>query len=148
MLHSLDNYRLAERLERRLVESNRVLPALLEFNVGGEDSKGGWNAAQGADWEAWAPEIEKILSLPHLAVQGVMCMPPWFEDPELSRPYFVQARHVLAFLAGRFPQAGEWKELSMGTSTDYQVAIQEGATYVRVGTAIVGARPSRVEKGV
>jgi hypothetical protein len=143
MLHALDSLRLAERLERRLAVVNRQLPALLEFNVAGEDSKGGWLAAPGADWERWLPEVEHILHLPHLAVCGVMVMPPLFDDPEQARPFFAQARRVLAYLAERFPQPGRWNELSMGTSSDYAVAIQEGATYVRVGTAIVGPRPRK-----
>jgi pyridoxal phosphate enzyme (YggS family) len=143
MLHSLDSFRLAERLDRRLAESGKCLPVLLEFNVGDETSKGGWLAGPDAHWDAWLPEIEQVVGLPHLQVKGVMCMPPLFEDPELARPYFVQARRVLDYLADRFPQAGPWNELSMGTSSDYPVAIQEGATYVRVGTAIVGARPRR-----
>jgi PLP dependent protein len=143
MLHSLDSYRLAERLERRLAESNQRLPVLLEFNVGGEESKSGWIATPGSDWERWLPEVEQILSLPHLAVQGVMAMPPQFANPEQARPYFVQARQVLAYLSGRFNQAGTWDALSMGTSTDYTVAVQEGATYIRVGTAIVGPRLPR-----
>lgn len=143
MLHSLDSFRLGERLERRMTEKNKRLPVLLEFNVGGEERKSGWNAAPGSDWDQWLPEIEQILTLPHLAVAGLMCMPPLFANPEQTRPYFVQARRVLAFLAARFPQAGAWKELSMGTSSDYAVAVQEGATFVRVGTAIVGARLPR-----
>lgn len=143
MLHSLDSLRLAERLERRLAEVDRRLPVLLEFNVGGEDSKSGWWAAPGAECDPCLPDLEQIFSLPHLEVRGVMAMPPLFDDPERARPFFVQAQRILAALAKRYPQAGPWNELSMGTSSDYQVAIQEGATYVRVGTAIVGPRPPR-----
>lgn len=143
MLQSLDSLRLAARLDRLLGEAGRRMPVLLEFNVGGEESKGGWSAGPGGKWEGWLPEIEQILALPHLAVRGVMTMPPLFEDPEQARPYFVQARRVLETLAGRYPQAGPWNELSMGTSADYRVAIEEGATYVRIGTAVVGPRPPK-----
>ena len=69
-----------------------------------------------------------------------MTVPPFFDDPELGRPYFRRLREWQEFFAQRFPQA-EWKELSMGMSGDFEVAIQEGATLVRVGTAILGSRP-------
>lgn len=143
MLHSLDSLRLAERLNRRLVETGKKMPVMLEFNVAGEASKGGWDAAPGADWNNWRPDIEQILALPNLVIKGVMCMPPLFDEPELTRPFFVQARKVLDFLSNHFPDLGDWNEMSMGTSTDFEVAIHEGATYVRIGTAIVGARPKR-----
>ncbi len=139
MLHSLDSLRLAEKLERLLAESGRRLPALLEFNVGEEESKYGWQAAHEEDWAQLAAEIEPILALPHLEVHGLMTMPPLSENPEDSRPYFVKLRRLRDFLAGRFPQS-DWRELSMGTSADYPIAVQEGATYVRLGEAIVGPR--------
>ncbi len=139
MLHSLDSLRLAEKLERLLAEAGRELPVLLEFNVGEEESKYGWQAAREDTWGQLAGQVEPILALPHLKVQGLMTMPPLSDNPEDSRPYFVKLRRLRDFLAGQFPQS-DWGELSMGTSADYEIAVQAGATYVRLGEAILGPR--------
>jgi uncharacterized pyridoxal phosphate-containing UPF0001 family protein len=127
------------RLDRFAAEGNRILPVLLEFNVGGEESKSGWDAADESRWDALLPEISALVDLPHLRVHGLMTMPPLGTDPEESRRFFQRLRLLRDHLASNFPQA-EWHELSMGTSMDFQVAVEEGATLVRVGTAIVGAR--------
>jgi pyridoxal phosphate enzyme (YggS family) len=142
MLESLDSLKLAERLERLLAERERVLPVLLEFNVGAEESKYGWPAWDESSWSGLLPEVERILALPHLRLEGLMTMPPWNEDAEKSRPYFTRLRQLAGYLGERFG-AQYFSQLSMGTSTDYEVAVQEGATLVRVGTAIVGPRPAR-----
>jgi pyridoxal phosphate enzyme (YggS family) len=142
LLQSLDSLKLAERLNRMAIEAGRVLPVMLEFNVGGEESKHGWFAAQEQDWPALYPEIESILGLENLQVRGLMTMPPLETDPEDARIYFRTLRLLRDNLAVRFPQA-DWRGLSMGTSADYEVAVQEGATLVRIGTAIVGSRPDR-----
>lgn len=142
VLQSLDSLRLAERLERLLTERERVLPVLLEFNVGGEESKSGWAAAGECQWEGLLPEVEQILALEHLSVRGLMTMPPLANDPHISRGYFAKLHKLRDFLAARFPNAS-WQELSMGTSADFVPAIQEGATLVRIGTAVVGPRIKR-----
>lgn len=142
LLHSLDSLKLARRLDRFAAEANRVLPVLLEFNVGGEESKAGWEASQESDWEALIPDVSSLLDLPNLRVQGLMTMPPLETDPEDSRQFFQRLRQLRDRLASQFPQAA-WRELSMGTSADFLVAVEEGATLVRVGTAIVGARKYR-----
>jgi PLP dependent protein len=139
MLHSLDNSKLAGRLDRFCNELNRLLPVLLEFNVSGEESKFGFPAWEEKRWPELKPDIEKILTLSQLRVNGLMTMPPFFEDPERTRPYFRQLRKLQNYLANQFPQA-DWKELSMGTSVDFIAAIQEGATFVRIGQAILGPR--------
>ncbi len=139
LLHSLDSLKLAQRLDHFAAEGNHVLPVLLEFNVGGEESKSGWNASDEAQWSTFLPELADLIALPHLRVQGLMTMPPLGTDPESSRRFFQHLRRLRDHLATQFPQA-DWHELSMGTSTDYPVAVEEGATLVRVGTAIVGAR--------
>jgi pyridoxal phosphate enzyme (YggS family) len=144
LLHSLDSLKLARRLDRFAAEGNRVLPVLLEFNVGGEESKAGWDASQASQWNAFLPEIAGLLSLPHLRLQGLMSMPPLETEAEDSRRYFQRLRQLRDWLASQFPE-GDWKELSMGTSADYLVAVEEGATLVRVGTAIVGARRYKSE---
>jgi pyridoxal phosphate enzyme (YggS family) len=139
LLHSLDSLKLARRLDRFAEEAGRTLSVLLEFNVGGEESKSGWNASTDAQWEAVLPEIAGLLELPHLRIQGLMTMPPLGMDPDDSRKYFQRLRLLRDRLASQFPQV-DWHELSMGTSSDFQVAVEEGATLVRVGTAIVGVR--------
>ncbi|MBI5702999.1 MAG: YggS family pyridoxal phosphate-dependent enzyme [Chloroflexota bacterium] len=145
LLHSLDSLKLAQRLDRFAAEQNRLLPVLLEFNVGGEESKSGWNASDESLWDAFLPDVEAIVDLPHLRVQGLMTMPPLTADPNDARRFFQRLRRLRDHLASLFPQA-DWHELSMGTSADYPVAVEEGATLVRVGTAIVGARKIKSEK--
>ena len=142
LLQSLDSLKLANRLNRMAAEAGRILPVMLEFNVGGEESKFGWPAAHETDWPALYPVIETILELENLEIRGLMTMPPLETDPEDARIYFRTLRLLRDHLAVRYPQA-DWRELSMGTSADYEVAVQEGATLVRIGTAIVGSRPVR-----
>jgi pyridoxal phosphate enzyme (YggS family) len=139
MLHSLDSLKLAARLDRSCRELNRRLPVLLEFNVSGEESKFGFQACDEHQWSDLETDIEKILNFSHIDVSGLMTMPPFFDDPEESRPYFRKLRQLQEYLARKFPQV-HWKELSMGTSVDFMVAIQEGATYIRIGQAILGPR--------
>ncbi len=144
LLHSLDSLKLAQRLERFAAEANRVLPVLLELNVGGEQSKSGWEATTDAQLDQALPEIRAVLDQPHLRVQGLMTMPPLGETAEDSRRFFLRLRLIRDQLALLYPQA-EWRELSMGTSSDFAVAVEEGATLVRVGTAIVGPRKYPLE---
>jgi pyridoxal phosphate enzyme (YggS family) len=139
LLQSLDSLKLAERLNRMAIEAGRVLPVMLEFNVGGEESKYGWPAAREKDWPTLYPDIETILSFENLQIRGLMTMPPLETNPEDARIYFRTLRLLRDHLATHYPQA-DWQELSMGTSADYEVAVQEGATLVRIGTAIVGPR--------
>ena len=139
LLHSLDSLKLAHRLDRFAAERNRVLPVLLEFNTGGEKSKSGWNASEESQWNAFLPEIAELLEIPNLRVQGLMTMPPLGTNAEVSRRFFQRLRRLRDHLTNHFPKA-DWHELSMGTSTDFEVAVEEGATLVRVGTAIVGER--------
>ena len=142
LLQSLDSLKLAERLNRMAIEAGRVLPVMLEFNVGGEESKYGWPAADEKHWPALYPDIEKILGFGNLQICGLMTMPPLETNPDDARVYFRTLHLLRDRLAARYPQT-DWHELSMGTSADYEVAIQEGATLVRIGTAIVGPRPVR-----
>lgn len=145
LLHSLDSLKLAARLDRFAAEQNRILPVLLEFNVGGEESKAGWDASDDSRWDAFLPDVGAILDLPNLSVHGLMTMPPLETDPNDARRFFQRLRLLRDHLTSAFPQA-DWRELSMGTSADYTVAVEEGATLVRVGTAIVGARRYKSEK--
>jgi hypothetical protein len=146
LLHSLDSLKLAKRLDRFCGDAGRALPVLLEFNVGGEDSKSGWLAGNEALWPALLDEAAAVIALPNLQVRGLMTMPPLGETAEFSRPFFQQLKRLQEYLASQFPQV-DFTGLSMGTSGDYEVAVQEGATLVRVGTAIVGARKYKSEVG-
>jgi pyridoxal phosphate enzyme (YggS family) len=136
---TLDRVDLAVKLEKLLVESGKILPVLLEMNVAGEESKYGWNAQTEETWESIVMDVEKVMQLPHLQIKGLMTMPPLFDRPEDVRPYFVKLVHLRDTLVRRIPSL-ELTELSMGTSSDYEVAVQEGASIIRLGTAIVGPR--------
>jgi PLP dependent protein len=140
MVHSLDSVKLAGRLARFCTEAGRILPVLLEVNVSGEESKYGFPAWDEHSWSDLEQPFEHILAIPSLRVAGLMTMPPISKDPEQVRPFFKHLRRLQVFMKNRLPHA-DWKELSMGTSADYVVAIEEGATYVRVGEAILGPRP-------
>lgn len=142
LMHSLDSLKLATRLERFAAQAGHVLPALLEFNVGEEESKFGWSAVEESHWPELLVEVDMVLKLQNVTVRGLMTMPPLFDDPERTRPYFQKLRRLRDFLAHNFP-AANWSELSMGTSADFEAAVEEGATLVRVGTAIVGPRPPK-----
>lgn len=147
MMHSLDSLDIARRLNERLSLINRNLPVLIEVNVGGETSKFGFEASNPAEWARLLEDFAKIADLSCLAVRGLMTMPPLYELAEKSRPNFSKMRNLQSFLRKNLPNVC-WDELSMGTSYDYQVAVEEGATYVRIGTAIVGERqkPLRSER--
>ena len=140
MLHSLDSLKLAGRLERFCAELGRTLPVLLEVNVSGEESKYGFAAWDERAWPDLVPALAPLTEFPHLRVRGLMTMPPYFDDPERTRPYFRRLRRLLEFLTAHLPEA-DWSELSMGTSADFVAAVEEGATFVRVGQAILGPRP-------
>ena len=133
---SLDSVRLADRLNASAESAGKILPVLIEINVGGEQAKSG--LAPDSD------ELEQILrSAPrwaNLEIRGLMTVPPYTEDPEGSRPYFRQLREIRDRIAAReLPRIGAGV-LSMGMSHDFEVAIEEGSTCVRVGTAIFGER--------
>ena len=139
LMHSLDSLKLARRLNNFALEAGCTLRVLLEFNVGGESTKYGWQAGDESCWPDLLSDVEQILELGNLSTRGLMTMPPYAEQGEQSRLYFVRLRRLQDFFRSRFPQF-EWDELSMGTSADYVVAVSEGATLVRVGTAVLGTR--------
>ena len=141
-LHSLDNFKLANKLNKVLTESGKMLPVLLEFNVGGEESKSGWDASDESRWPELLPIVEQIRGLKQLELCGLMTMPPLFSDPKVVRPYFQKLRALKGYFETQV-KGVEWRELSMGTSMDFEVAIEEGATFVRIGQAILGARPPK-----
>ncbi len=138
-LHSLDSVKLAEKINRHAVESNKIIPVWLEMNVGGEITKSGWNIYEHAKWVDIIPDLEKIIVLPGLLLNGLMAIPPYSINPESSRLYYKKLRTFQEFLIKKF-DIKNFNELSMGMSADYEVAIQEGSTCVRVGQAIFGPR--------
>jgi pyridoxal phosphate enzyme (YggS family) len=131
-IETLDRERLAARLEALQAEKGGTLPVLVEINVGREESKAG------APPEDAARLCEAALACPHLEVRGLMAVPPYDPDPEKSRPFFRQLRALRDRLAARFGRP--FPELSMGMSHDFAVAVEEGSTEVRVGTALFGPR--------
>ncbi|RLC59989.1 MAG: YggS family pyridoxal phosphate-dependent enzyme [Chloroflexota bacterium] len=142
-VHSVDRLKIARRLSRFAQEAGRTLPVLLECNVSGEETKFGFDLQ---DWEhdeprreAFFAAVEEILALPALSVQGLMTMAPFVTDPETVRPVFASLRGLLDALRSRFP-AHKWRHLSMGMTDDFEVAVEEGATMVRIGRALFGAR--------
>jgi pyridoxal phosphate enzyme (YggS family) len=133
MVHSIDSVKLAQRLSRFCLEADRQMPVLLEVNVAGEASKYGLASAE------LPAAVEVIAMLPGLRLQGLMTMAPLAPDPELVRPVFSSLRALRNDLTKRFP-ALDWRHLSMGMTDDFEVAIEEGATIVRIGRAIFGER--------
>ena len=133
MIQSVDSLRLAEELNRRAEQAAKTMPILLEVNAVGEASKFGCRPDQ------LLADLDRINALPRLEIQGLMTVPPWAIDPEKVRPVFRQMRELKArceqLLGAPLPH------LSMGMTGDFEVAIEEGATLVRIGTALFGARP-------
>jgi PLP dependent protein len=138
-VHSLDSLKLANRLNRFADERGRRIQVLLECNVSGEESKFGWPAWREAEWGTLLEPFAKLQELHALEIRGLMTMAPFLPDPEQARPYFRRLKRLQGYLAGCL-QGVDWTELSMGMSADYEVAIEEGATWVRIGTAITGPR--------
>ncbi len=132
MIHSLDSLKLAQALEHYGEQAGKAVRCLIEVNLGGEESKSGM--AEGGV----RPLLEAVTRLPHLRIEGLMAIPPFLPDPEQVRPFFRRLRALRDKLQGEgLPLA----ELSMGMTSDFEVAIEEGATMVRIGTAIFGPRP-------
>jgi len=135
LLHAVDSERLLDEIDRRSTESGVVTPVLLQVDIAREDTKSGCA-------EDELPAIARhALALPGVDLRGLMTLPPFFADPEAARPFFARLRALRDALVTRHGVPAERvRELSMGMSGDYEVAIEEGATLVRVGSAIFGAR--------
>ncbi len=127
-IHSIDSIRVAEELNRRCDSENKIMPICLEVNVSGEEAKWGLNPNE-------TPEvIKRVIKLPHIKIEGLMTMAPFVDDPETVRPVFLGLRE----LRDKINDSGiaEIHHLSMGMTQDYEVAIEEGATMLRIGSAI------------
>lgn len=135
-IDSLDSLRLAQKLDEAAGKLGRKLPVLIEINVGGEEQKSGIPPV--------SPELEELLQaaprLRNIRVCGLMTVPPFSDNPQVSRPYFRMLRHIREDLARRRLPGIGLDVLSMGMSHDFEVAIEEGSTQVRIGTAIFGER--------
>ena len=132
LLHSLDRESLLEELEKRAGRLGIVQECLIEVNLGGERTKGGLAPRE------VLPFVERVLQCDNVKVTGLMAIPPYFEDPERSRPYFEKLRKLRDSLESAL--GIRLSELSMGMSSDFEVAIEEGATIVRLGTILFGER--------
>jgi len=135
MIETVDSIKLAVELNRRAQPLGRVIPVLIQLNLAAEQTKGGLKPSD------CLPLIHQIAELEHLRVRGLMTMPPFFNDPERARPYFRQLRELSEEIRAAGVPGVEMAQLSMGMSGDFEAAIEEGATLVRVGTAIFGQRP-------
>jgi len=137
LIHSVDRISLAREIDRQWGELGSCCDVLIQVNISREATKGGTSCAELLDL------VREVAGLPHLRIKGLMTMPPFFDDPEAARPYF----KALAGLAREVEAAGiagvEMGELSMGMSGDFEAAIAEGATLVRVGSALFGERDYR-----
>jgi pyridoxal phosphate enzyme (YggS family) len=139
LVHSVDTTRLAERLSRLALEAGARLDVLVELNVSGEASKAGFAAGRADQWPALVDDLAAVTRLPGLRVRGLMTMAPVVGQPEQARPIFRRLREVRDGLTARLPEA-DWHELSMGMTDDFEVAVAEGATCVRIGRALFGER--------
>jgi len=134
MIHSVDRMELAVELDRRAAAAGLVMKILIEVSVAGEETKSGVPLAEAAEL------VRRVAPLANLSIRGLMTMPPWFDDPEEARPFFRALRELRDAIAAEGIPGVEMKELSMGMTGDYAVAVEEGATIIRIGRGIFGER--------
>ena len=134
LIHSVDRLSLAQEISRQWGKAGKSCDILLEVNIAGETSKGGTTA------EALLSLTREVATLPHLRIRGLMTMPPFYDDPDAARPYFRRLRELAGVISSSRIPGVAMTELSMGMSGDFEAAIEEGATLVRVGTALFGRR--------
>lgn len=137
VIHTIDSSQLAERLDRIAGELGLMRAVLIQVDLAGEPTK------SGADESELPAIVEALNSARHLELYGLMTLPPFFDSPEQTRPYFRRLREILEGLNRARRPEQKLTELSMGMTNDFEVAIEEGATMVRVGTAIFGKRTTR-----
>jgi pyridoxal phosphate enzyme (YggS family) len=143
VVHSVERFKIAQKLSGAAQEAGKVLPIFLEINVSGEEAKDGFQAV---DWQKksdvkttlWE-ELGKVFALPSLEIRGLMTMAPYYDELEATRPVFAELAALREALRNDFQKV--LPDLSMGMTNDYTVAIEEGATIVRIGRAIFGERP-------
>lgn len=138
-VHSVDSVKIAQRLNQFAGDLGRSLPIWLELNTSGEQSKYGWDISRKEKWIEILPDTEKILTFPRLELLGLMTMPPYSPNPEAARPYYRKLKLFQEFMIHSLKLSNS-HGLSIGMSIDFEVAIQEGSTCVRIGQAIFGPR--------
>lgn len=131
MIESIDSLRLAKEVNKRARKNNRIIPVLIEINAAGDENKYGIKAEKAKEF------LQKLLNLKHIEIKGLMTVLPYLDNPEELRPYFKKMKKLFDSLNANLVPLSE---LSMGMTNDYQIAIEEGATIVRVGTALFGKR--------
>jgi len=136
LIESVDSLPLAQAINARAAQHGLMMPILVQVNIGDETTKSGVAAT------AALALVQQVALLPHVSVRGLMCVPPPVDIPDHARPYFVQLRTLAERVARQQIPNTSMTELSMGMSHDFEVAIEEGATMVRVGSAIFGPRPA------
>lgn len=134
LIHTVDSLKLALELNKHAGKINKVQNILIQVNIGNESSKSGIHS------EKTLELIKSLSRLEYVSVKGLMTIPPFFENPEDTRPFFSALRNLKDLIIKETMPHVMINDLSMGMSTDYKVAIQEGATFVRIGTAIFGKR--------
>lgn len=134
MIHAVDTLPLAETIEKEGVRFDRIIPVLIEVNVAGEESKFGVTP------ENCVSFAEQFAGFPHIRLEGLMTSAPFVENPEDNRPVFRKLRQLAVDINKKIIDNVDMRVLSMGMTNDFEVAVEEGATMVRVGTAIFGAR--------
>jgi pyridoxal phosphate enzyme (YggS family) len=131
LIHTIDSVELAEEINRQAEKIDKIQKALVQIKLSGEETK------HGVSEEDFLSLLKRVKGMKNIQLKGLMAIPPFFDDPEKTRPYFRRLRE----LRDKAEKAGcELKELSMGMSNDFEVAIEEGATMVRIGTALFGER--------
>lgn len=134
LIHSVDSYRLAEEISKQAVKRGITVDILLEINIGDEQSKSGFSYAEALD------AVEKIALFDGIKIKGLMAIPPICENPQQNRPYFAKMKKLFIDIDDKKIDNSSMDILSMGMSDDYEVAIEEGANMVRLGTALFGRR--------
>lgn len=137
MIETVDSVELAQRIDKECAKIDRAMDVLIEVNSGREPNKAG----------VFPEHVESLIrdihDVPHICIKGLMTMGPWLDDPEELRPYFRQTREIFDHLSELNIPRVEMTHLSMGMSDSYEIAVQEGATIVRLGTILFGPRPAR-----
>ena len=134
LIHSVDRISLATEIDRQWGKLGKVCDVLIQVNISGEATKSG-TTEEGA-----IQLVRECALLPNIKVKGLMTMPPFFDDPDAARPYFAELRRLSKVVSAQQIAGVEMAELSMGMSGDFEAAVQEGATLVRIGTALFGSR--------
>lgn len=133
-IHTVDTLKLAKEINKQARKIDKIQKVLIQVNISEESSKSGTQADDTLDL------VKEMQTLENLSVRGLMCMPPWFTDPEDARPYFQKLVAIKEAIKAQQMDTVSMDHLSMGMSNDFRVAIEEGATFIRVGTSIFGER--------